>query len=436
MAPQADSQIKLSPYWWEAAPPGASSDRPLPDHVDFVVVGSGYCGLNAAIELARAGASVAVLEAQRLGEWASTRNAGMVTAGHKFLVSGALDRFPREMAQRVLTESRCSFDHVKTLIDEEGIDCDYARSGRVILADAAQHKSKLEKWAGLFPEATGMSARVIEGDDLHTEIGSQYYPAGLLIEDYASLHPAKYHKGLRSRAVRAGAALYSGVRVDRLEDQSNGVLVHTSSGGVRADRVVVATNGYGGAMMRSLRNGVIPVASYMVATERLSPDLTSRLSPKNRMFSDTKRDTYYFRLSPDGERVLFGARPFPWDVPVARAARRLRTLMARIWPELANVRLAHAWTCKTGMTFDRFPHVGQQGRISFAVGCNGSGVAMNSYLGHRLARSLTGHEEESVFQQLSMPTSPLYFGRPWFLPFVAGWMRGQDILERNFSLRR
>jgi glycine/D-amino acid oxidase-like deaminating enzyme len=180
---------------------------------------------------------------------------------------------------------------------------------------------------------------------------------------------------------------------------------------------------------------VVPVSSYIIATEALSADLAQHLSPRGRMFVDGNHLLSYFRLSPDGRRVLFGGRLHLRHVDERTAARGLYRRMIRVWPELRDYRVTHAWKGSLGFTFDRLPHMGMQvggvhDGIRFAMGCNGSGVAMASYLGHQSALAILGRQNRPCpFGELDFPTHALYRGRAWFLPALGLWYRILDRLD-------
>jgi glycine/D-amino acid oxidase-like deaminating enzyme len=148
------------------------------------------------------------------------------------------------------------------------------------------------------------------------------------------------------------------------------------------------------------------------------------------MFVDGNRLLAYFRLSPDRRRVLFGGRVSLSDLDERRSAVGLQRRLRAVWPELAGCRLAHSWKGSLAFTFDRLPHMGESAGTHFAMGCNGSGVAMASYLGHQVALKLLGRTNRRCpFDGLDFPTHPLYHGRPWFLPAISVWYRWRDALE-------
>jgi glycine/D-amino acid oxidase-like deaminating enzyme len=199
---------------------------------------------------------------------------------------------------------------------------------------------------------------------------------------------------------------------------------------VQAAEVIVATNGYTGPLTPELQRRVVPVSSYIIATEELPLELTRQLSPHDRMFVDGNRLLVYFRLSPDRRRVLFGGRVRLHDIDERRTAVGLYRKLLRVWPELAGCRVSHSWKGALAFTFDRLPHMGVCDGAHFAMGCNGSGVAMASYLGHQLALKLLGRSNRPCpFDGLDFPTRPLYYGRPWFLPAIGAWYRWRDALD-------
>lgn len=422
--------FKTTPYWWEAAPPEAGAGQTLPEEADVAIVGSGYCGLSAAIELAGNGLNVAVLEAGDLGMGASTRSGGMVTGGQKFVVSGAIAGYGAEQARRILEDARASLEHIETLIERHGLDADYVRCGRLIAAYTPRHYTRLERWADLLRRHTDATVSLVPRDRLTEEIGGDYYHGGLLIEDYGGLHPAKYHRALRERARETGAGLHGHAEVRRIDRDAGGFVVRTARGDVRAREVFVATNGYTGGVVPYLERRVIPVASYIIATEPLPDELTRQLSPRRRMFSDTKRDLFYFRLSPDGTRVLFGARPSARALLEHEAAGRSFALACAVWPALRDYRVTHCWTGNVGMTVDHTPHMGVHEGAHYAVGCNGSGVAMMTYLGHQTALRILGRQNRPcAFEGLPFPADPVRLARPWIVPAAAGYYRLRDWVD-------
>ncbi|WP_090690351.1 NAD(P)/FAD-dependent oxidoreductase [Paraburkholderia phenazinium] len=382
--------FRVAPYWWDAAPPETVRDA-LPSEVDVLIVGSGYCGLSAAAEAARLGASVAVLDAAQIGAGGSTRSGGMVSSGQKLALTNAIRGVPAERLGRLMRESMASFDYLKRLIADESLDADLQITGRFFGAFTPRHFERLRRQGDLLHDKTGVTVRVVPRADQHAVIGSDYYYGGILVDEYGGLHTAKYHRALRELARRRGASLHSHAGVERIErNGAAGFTVHATRGKIEAKHVLVATNGYTGRLLPFFSRRVLPVASYQIATEPLPPGLMAVLNPGRRMISDSKRNLFYTRPSPDGTRMLFGSRPAIREVSERDAARMLHAKMIELWPALRDVRITHAWKGYVAMTGDKLAHIGAQDGIHYALGCNGNGVALMSYLGARVVKPMLG----------------------------------------------
>jgi glycine/D-amino acid oxidase-like deaminating enzyme len=191
--------------------------------------------------------------------------------------------------------------------------------------------------------------------------------------------------------------------------------------------VVVATNGYTGPLTPWLRRRVIPIGSYIIATEPLAPELARELIPHNRIVSDTRRVVYYYRLSPDGRRMLFGGRVSTHETDPRISGPLLRDDMVALFPQLAATRISHSWAGFVAYSFDSLMHIGRHAGLHFAMGYCGSGVGMASYLGMRLGQQVLGLPEgRTAFDDLPFPTRPLYTGKPWFLAASVRYYRWLD----------
>jgi len=418
--------VKRRVLWQEQAPPLPDrSGRPLPDAVDVVVVGGGYTGIAAARQLARQGATVTLVEAERMGFGASTRNGGIVHPGYKLGAAELIRRFGEETAAALYLETLQACDLVKSLIADEGMNAELVSGGHLELAYAPSHAEAFEA-EGAAIERLGGRANVIPPDRLGEEVGSDAYFGGLAIEGGGGIHPTRYFGGLVDAAERAGADLHEGVRAHALRRQADGrSVVETNRGAIFSRDVFVATNGYTNGFVPALRRRLIPIGSYIIATEPLPDELARSLSPKGRVFFDTKNFLYYWRVTADN-RLAFGGRASFIPTSVDRTARILLRGMLDVYPQLSGVRIEYAWGGNVGFTFDRMPHVGRLGGVTYAIGYCGSGIALATHLGTKAAEWLGGGQPPAL-AQLPFPLVPApYEGRPWFLPFAGEWYRLQD----------
>jgi glycine/D-amino acid oxidase-like deaminating enzyme len=427
----------LTPGYQERVLWQAQADRPVIDphavanRADVVIVGAGYCGLSAARQLARAGRSVVVIERDPIGSGASTRNGGMVLPELK-AGPAALEKRYGVTGKRIYREVNDAFDHVEALIADEGIECDYRRDGQLYLAHNEAHVAPLRAMAAEHGDNLGEPVRWVPPDKLGEEIGSTVFHGGVVVERSGGLHPAKYHAGLTRLALASGADLHDHTTATDIESRSGGrqgFRVTTSRGTVDAEHVIIATNAYADGLVPWLRRRVVPVGSYIIATEVLDPDLAAEVSPQGRMLVDTRNFLAYWRLSPDG-RMIFGGRRSLAPATIPEARDFLYQSMLRIHPQLAGTALEYAWGGHVAITLDRLPHFGRvpggpaEGAI-FATGCNGSGVALNSWLGVRAADVVEGGDPPA-FANLAFRAVPLHAARAAYLPLVGQWFAFQD----------
>ena len=415
--------------FWQASMPALPdrSGRPLPSMADVVVVGGGYAGVTAARELARRGVAVTLLEARTLGWGASTRNGGIVHGGYKWSAGQLIKRYGRDTGRALYQETLDSYQLVKQLIAEEAIDCDFREVGHLELAYAPGHAPELEH-ARESLASVGVRSTVVPREHIHEEIGSDAYFGALAVEGSGLVHPGRYFGGLAAAADRAGADLHEGVRAKRIAKADGGFVVETERGAIRARDVFVATNGYTDGVVPSLRRRIIPIGSYIIASEPLPEELAHELSPKGRAFFDTKNFLYYWHVSAD-RRMVFGGRASFMPTTIDRTAAILWRGLLEVHPKMAGHRIEYAWGGNVGFTFDRMPHVGQtKDGVTYAMGCCGTGVALMTNLGTKVGAWLAG-DEAPALTRLRFPLVPApYEGRPWFMPFAGEWFRLQDRL--------
>src|SRR6266542_3584270 len=294
-------------YWHTTVQmPDDSNLSPLPEKVDVAIIGGGFTGLSAARTLAKHGATVAVLEANTIGWGASSRNGGMVLTGLKVGMGTVLKKYGRELARRLFQYSLDSIDTVEQIVKEENIDCGFARYGHLLTANKPRHFEALQEEVEFMEKEFNYKVRLISKHNQRQEIGSDIYHGALLDECSGGLNPAQYVVGLATAAEKAGATLHARARVKNIERRGNRFLLETERGSLRAESVLVGTSGYTRSVTKKLQKKIIPIGSFIIATEKLSDELAYELSPNNRMIFDYKHYLNYFRLW--DQRMIFGGR--------------------------------------------------------------------------------------------------------------------------------
>lgn len=402
------------------APPVAAA--PLPPRTDALIVGGGYCGLAAAAELARRGRKVVVVDAEDLGWGASTRNGGMVLPELK-AGPGALERRYGTLGRELHEWVEQAFDGIEDLIGAAAVDCAYERCGQLYVTHSERGAGHLDALAAEL-SAAGSPAHVVRGDALAAEIGSPLFTAGLVVERSGGLHPARFHAGLTRVAAETGAGLHPRTRALAVDRAGSGWRVTTSAGAIVADDVLLATNAYADDLVPALRRRVLPMGSFIISTPPLGAALAAEVLPTRRMVFNDRNLLWYWRLDPDG-RMVFGGRKRLGAVALDEARDFLHRAMVRVHPQLADVPVERAWGGDVALTLDRLPHCGRIDGLWYATGCNGSGVATNTWLGHQMGAAMCG-EPLPPFARLRHRPIPLHRYRRAWLPVLSAWFGAQD----------
>ncbi|MEQ1613500.1 MAG: FAD-binding oxidoreductase [Hyphomicrobiaceae bacterium] len=427
--------FKALPYWWEAYKPVTGDLVDVPKKTRVAIVGAGYAGLSCAIELADAGIDTVVFEAAELGFGASTRSGGAVSGGVNIGKSftGKSSITDPEVAKVLLASASDAFSLIETLIAREKIDCYWEKRGRFVGAWTPTDYKVQEKRVQGLNEAANSGCHMVPRERQREEMASDYYYGGMVVERSGKLHPALYYKGLLDAARRrSGITICAKAAVATIKRNGTGWTIRTARGEIEASDIVIATNGYTGDATPDLKKRLIPIASHIIATEELPTELATSLIPKGRTLADTKRVLCYYRMSPDGKRMIFGGRARFTPVTPEVSAPILHRFMTERFPQLKGTRITHAWTGNVAFTWDALPHTGTLDGMHYALGCNGSGVGMMTYLGHQTARRIIGGSNSTCgFELAEFPDFPLYTGNPnWALPGVGAYYRFRDKLSR------
>ena len=425
---QAES-VSREPYWWDAAPRERPVEVALPVHCDVAIIGAGYTGLSAALTLARAGRSVVVLDAGAPGQGASSRSGGMIGHGHRLSYLRLIERFGAEKAKALVREGMASLDFLKALITGEKIDAALQVCGRMRGASTAADYATMAREGDALRRDLGMPIEVLSKADVRRDVAADGYHGGLLFQTHGAVHPALFHQGLLQRARAAGALLAGYTPVTSVRRDAEGFSVDTARGSLRAADIVAATNADTGRITPGLARRLVPLPSFLIATEPLGESRVRSLIPNGRMIVETSAKHRFLRPSPDGKRLVLGGRAALHPIPLEQAADWLTKELRTFFPSLADVQISHVWTGNVAMTRSDLPGIGRRDGVWYALGCNGSGVALMPYLGHKLALKILGKPEgRTAYDDMPFPAIPFYSGNAWFRPLMTWWFRARDRL--------
>jgi glycine/D-amino acid oxidase-like deaminating enzyme len=338
-------------------------------------------------------------------------------------------RLGRAIADGIYREGLAANAALAALSTDEGLAFDWRPAGGFIGAHTPRHlRALVQSFEAQVPEFAE-PFEVIPESRIGEAIDSPLYCGGVVVPSDASVHPGRLAVALYDRAIAAGATAIGHCRVAGLRREGDGFEVQTARGTVRASQVLVATNGYTDSAVPWLQRRVMPVGSYIVATEPMDPDVVARLIPQGRNVGDTRRVVTYVRPSPDGRRILFGGRASAGETDVTRCVPLMHQMMRKMFPALTTTRISHAWMGFVGFTFDTKMHLGVQDGVHYCLGYSGQGVPLATYYGRYMGRRLAGvATQRSALEGLEFPSRPYYHGRPWFLPVAVQAYRMLDRL--------
>lgn len=376
---------------WEAtavpAPPTPALEGDV--EADAAIVGAGYCGLSAALHLAESGMSTVVLDAGEPGAGASGRSGGQVIAGLKQDPAELIRLFGPDLGSRLVRLVGGAPDLVFSLIERHGIACDAVRSGWIQPAYTDRGLALAERRAAAWSRE-GADVAVLDRSEIERLTGSQAYRGGWIDRRGGTVQPLSYVRGLASAALRQGASVHGNSRVLSLARERDRWRLRTARGTVSARHVVLATNAYSDDLWPGLRQSIVPVYSFQVATRPLGDNVGRTILPDGQSASDTRRVLFYFRRDAHGRLVMGGRGPFR-EQPGPSEAGRLYRAVAEIFPQLGQPDYEFHWAGRIAMTTDSLPHLHEPAPgLHAALGCNGRGVAMGTVLGRVLARRVSG----------------------------------------------
>lgn len=428
--------MKLDSYWTDSAPSFTPVQQSLPARADVVIVGGGFTGMSAALALTRRGAQVVVLEAGAVAGEASGRNGGHVNNGLAVDYAQLAERVGTGQASAWYRAYDAAVNTVASLVAEEKIDCHFARNGKLKLASRPAHYDALARGIDRLRREVDADVELLDASQVRGEVQSDKFFGGLLQKRSAQMHMGRFAVGLAQSAVRAGAQIHANtpaMRLERLNPASHAHRVHTARGVIAADQVLVATGATRHGNYGSFgfwRRRIVPIGSFIIATEPLGRDRALQILSCRRTYTTTANIHNYFRLTAD-DRLIFGGRArFAMSSPQsdAQSGVILQQAMVQMFPSLATARIDYCWGGLVDMTQDRLPHAGEHNGLYYSMGYSGHGTQMSVHMGQCMARVLAGERDANPWRDLRWPAIPGHVGPPWFLPAIGLYFRLKDKL--------
>jgi gamma-glutamylputrescine oxidase len=407
------SHPQASPYYSATADGGGRVPGGLLQGAvgaDVAVVGGGVAGCSAALHLAKRGFKVALLEAHFIGYGASGRSGGQTIFGLAASQKLLVEQVGRDDARRLFDLSIAALEQTQSLIRDYRIDCDY-QPNHVHVATKPRHVRELEQWIHeLHDDYDYRSARLLNRDQLQDHVRSERYLGGIIDSRSGHLHPLKYTQGLARAAELEGVRIFENTRVQRYEDGAE-VVVHTAQGSVRCRHLVLCGNAYLGRVAPTLQRRILGVGTYMIATEPLDPARAAALLPSNAAIADVNWILDYFRRSAD-HRMLFGGRVSYSALEPRHLGESMRRRLVRVFPSLAQVKVAYTWGGFLDITMNRAPDFGRLApNVFYLQGFSGHGMSLTGLAGRLVAEAISGTAERfDVFSRIphrDFPGGPL-----------------------------
>ncbi len=411
---------------------------PTPDtlngslNVDVTVVGAGFTGLRTALELARKGVDVAVVDKYEPGWGASGRSGGQVNPLAHAQPNEIIKQLGPVFGPRMLDNYIHSADEVFNLIEKYDLKCDSVRSGWLRGAHSRSAIPELEQMAENW-SALGLDIDSVEGNELHRLVGSEAYSVATRVKSGGSLHPLSYTRELARVAIEKGAKIFGNSEVSSVMKKGDRWQLTTGSATIDSEWVVFCTNGYTDDTLKGLKQTIIPLISVQAATRPLSDEEYAQVLPEGHTIADTRRVIYYGRKD-NRNRILLGSLGAS-EYCIGPDKERIHKAFATVFPQFKPEDIEFYWGGKIAHTKDVLPHLHEPAKgILAGLGCNGRGVAMGTVMGRILSERILGKKQKDM----SIPTTPY---DPFFchryhevgVSITTKYFEARDALDVKFS---
>ena len=392
----------------------AATARPFPrlselqgeTEADVAIIGGGYSGLSAALNLAERGYQVVLIDQARIGWGASGRNGGQINTGLRKGPVELIARYGRDRAKALFDLAEEGRTIIRERIARHGIRCDLKANTLFVAHRPSEAGWMRAEVAALEREFGYTKALFVPKSELDEHIGSDAFYAGIADWGGGHLHPLNYALGLAQAAMDAGARLFEHTRAFGIGEAEGGVTVSTDKGRIKAAYAVIACDAYLGELEPRIAAKIMPIANFLIATEPLSEAEAHALIPNDACVCDSRFVVNYFRLSGD-RRMIWGGGEKYTPTPPADIPTFVRPHMLRVFPQLADKKIEYGWSGMVGITMSRLPNLGRIGNIFYAQGYSGQGVAITGIAGKLIAEALSGTAERfDVFASLPHRTFP------------------------------
>jgi gamma-glutamylputrescine oxidase len=386
-----------------------------------LIIGGGFTGLSAAYHLAAKGLSVVLLEQARFGDGASGRNGGQLNTGQRAGVEELEAELGFERTKALFDMAEDAKAHLLAFAKHHSIEIDYVNGqldgmhSMKYMRDYQAHPDAMARYG--YPHISFMDRA-----ETATRIGTSRYFGGLRDVGTGHIHPLKLLVGTAKVAAQAGAKLYENTKVTALEAKGGKVVATTPTGTITAGKALLAVNAYGGKLEPISASHIMPIGSFIGATEPLPAD--TPIIPGGESVSDSRFVVRYFRKTND-HRLLFGGREVYAANTAGEIESGVRAQVAELYPALANIKFTHAWGGYVGITVPRKPFVREVlPNVTSIGGYSGHGVMLANYMGRLYAETITGNDDKlRILRDLKVPPFPggrtfrtplLFMALSWF----------------------